>query len=412
MPGRLHRWAAVSLCAAALACTRPPPGAPAAPDGGAPSRVIAPGLAPPAEPTPTPGDVVAPPAPAPGASPGPGPADVAAPPARTCGDPGLTASERARCKFEALADEGAAAADALYASSMGATLSPRQRQQVASARDRMQREKARAGDRLRTLTRRRDARCALAECDGTIYPACVVGNRDGICDPGEDCLEVIGDGIGDDLQPCAPTKGRKAEDCVVVCDDEAVCRSDDSADADLQAGLEGDLDEALGHARAMKRAIESTGRAAAVAIAALPAVEAGETACALDPQGYARWSDAAAVAMRVAEVSTRGIADVGERFCDTSVFGFNCGACCVVLESLAMVAAVANAHCEAFDAVVTSATLDAALACVAQVSATTSQSLADVKALQEGLDRVEATQDEIILLLQTPPGARPGYPSP
>lgn len=339
---------------------------------------------------------------------------VAAPKPTTgdCSDPTLTRRQRVECKFAALADQGIATADAITTSSMSERLSPAQRQAVANVKGRLQKEKVRGADRLASLSRKRDARCPLAECDATLFPACAAGDGDGICEAGESCLEVMGDGIGDDQQPCAPTKGARREECVLVCDDEAVCRDDENLDPELQAHLEGELDEATSHAKVVERGVQTAAKATTSALAALGEAEAADDPCAVDFHGQHRASDEVAKWHKIAAVASRGVADVAERACDQAVLGFNGASGCWPFEAIAGLAAVASELIEGAGDVVDSATLDAALACVDAVNQKAAGNEAELELVQEALERVEGTQAEIVQLLLTPPGLRPGFPKP
>jgi hypothetical protein len=337
---------------------------------------------------------------------------LASPAPDDCGDPGKSRRERIQCKFAALADQGIATADALVASPAGAELSPAQLRAVGNMKVRLEKEKARGAERMSSLGRRRDARCPIAECDGTIHSACPVPDGDGVCEAGEGCLEVLGDGIGDDLQPCAPTKGARREECVRTCDDEAVCRDEENLDPALEDHLEGELDEAMLHGQAVERGLRAAQGATVSALAALDAVEVAGDPCALDAKGHARKSDELAKGLETAAVHLRGLTDVAERACDQAILGFNCAGCCVFLETMTGLVAVANEHVQSLDDVVSSATLDAALSCVAEVNRKAGANEAELKLLEESLLRVEATQEEVVRLLLTPPGLRPGYPQP
>ncbi len=94
-----------------------------------------------------------------------------------------------------------------------------QKQALMNQANRAENARSRASPMdFKQLTRKTDSTCQVVEflVDGM---AVMGGDGDGICEMGETCAEVIGDGIGDDDGECFPGQGGpKREICAEICD--------------------------------------------------------------------------------------------------------------------------------------------------------------------------------------------------
>ena len=80
----------------------------------------------------------------------------------------------------------------------------------------------------------RDERCYIKEFSG---------NDNGVCEKGEECSEIITDGIGDDIQPCK-LKGPKMhrEVCEQICT-QSLADDDENSDSETATDTENELKE-------------------------------------------------------------------------------------------------------------------------------------------------------------------------
>ena len=312
--------------------------------------------------------------------------------------------DQLKCKFDTLAVEGAALMEQLQKPPFAELQTPASLDGLAKSKARLDKEKGRLqADDFRLLTKKKDASCQLVEIlnDG-------IGDDNGVCDtknkPEESCAEVIGDGIGDDDGICSPMKGKKREACVQICD-EATMQDEENVDADLAAEYEGVLDEVTGHAREMNDALQEV----ALAMSSLSSSEDPLDPCPLDTGGLSRINFLVYLLSKTAAVSARGATDIGERFCDSEAVA-GCAACCAPAEAVAGGLEAAWTAIELTESSINSATIDAALSCVAKLKKAADANTALLKEVENDLKEVEASQEMIIQLLKLPQGQRPGFP--
>lgn len=188
-------------------------------------------------------------------------------------------------------------------------------------------------------------------CDTKELPADMGGNGDGdgICRGNERCEEVVGDQIGDDIQPC-DRKGRDKEVCVQVCGDgsEDVTTSrffavrtetEEDTDPELQADLEESFDDLAGQLSDLNGLLVDNAPAFRALVAEISAARGASDVC----KFQADWHSVSIPFLSAAKflnAIARGIADVGERFCDQTAAGFNSAAVCALMEGVANLANV------------------------------------------------------------------------
>lgn len=312
--------------------------------------------------------------------------------------------EQLKCKFDTLAVEGAALMEQLQQPPFAELQTPASLDGLAKSKSRLDKEKGRLqADDFRLLTKKKDASCQFVEIinDG-------VGNDDGVCDtknkPEESCAEVIGDGIGDDDGICSPMKGKKREACVQICD-EITMQDEENVDADLAAEYEGVLDEVTGHAKEMNEALQEV----AFSMSSFTNSEDPLDPCPLDTGGLSRINFLVYLLAKTAAVSARGATDIAERFCDSEAVA-GCAACCAPAEAVAGGLEAAWTAIELTESSINSATIDAALKCVAKLKSAGDANTELLKAVANGLKELEASQDMTIQLLSMPQGQRPDFP--
>jgi hypothetical protein len=314
-----------------------------------------------------------------------------------------TKGERLECKFDSLMDEGKKTIDELQKPPYDTLLPPAQLEGLAKTRENLDRGKSRLqSEDFHLLAKKKETTCQLVESSepGADH------NDDGVCDPNppakEDCAEVIGDGIGDDDGICSPLKGKKREVCVQICDEEAVLQDESNVDDEKAAELEGIYDNLVEHSKEVNDGLPQAG----ALILATSATSDPNDPCAIDAQGLSRTTALLRSLARGAAVGARGGADISERLCDQVVFGFNCAACCAPGEAIAGGLQAASTSIEMIEETINSATIDAALTCVAAMKQTAGDNNAMLLQIQAGLGQAQFEQAEIIHLLKTPLGQR------
>lgn len=313
-------------------------------------------------------------------------------------------SERIKCKFDRMADEGKKMLETMEG--VPDLFTPAQLHGIGKAKERMGREKGRLKpDDFKILTKKRSANCQLVEYSG---------DGDGVCDPkppaNEDCAEVIGDGIGDDDGICWPLKGKKREVCVQICDEEAVLVDESAMDDNSVAELEGVYDTLTGHAEEVAETIPETA-SLVYALSKVTTEDPCELQTTLERYSYDEYKKA-----RWAAIGSRAAADVAERFCDQawpSFFGaFSGAAACAAVEGVATGMSLWWQVISFNEAALDELTLDATIACASQAASGSNQTGEMIQSVQTTLDDVRAQNAEIIRLIKLPPGQRVGYPKP
>lgn len=314
-------------------------------------------------------------------------------------------SERLKCKFDRMTDESKKMLDNMETLP---NLTAAQLHGVGKAKERMDREKGRRSkEDFKLLAKKRSARCQLVE---------YTGNGDGVCDTtSEECAEVIGDGIGDDTQPCEPIKGKKREVCAQICDEEAVLLDESAIDDNAAAELEDLYDTMSGHIDEVNATIpETAAMMKAVTMTGEASVMAGN-ACAFQPP-YQRHSYEAYKKARWAAVGAKSVANVAERFCDQAYWAFfgsfSGSAACAAGEGVVLAMNIWWDIVDLAESSLDAQMLDAAIACANEAAADADKTALMIDVVRDELAEVRATNAEILRLMAMPPGQREGYPKP
>ena len=308
----------------------------------------------------------------------------------------MTKGERMKCKFDSLSNEGSLLLDQLNEPPFDSTQTQASLNGVQRSKDKLEKEKGRLqADDFRLLTKKKETSCQIMEA---VYD-------DGICGPGEDCAEVIGDGIGNDDGICHPKKGKKREVCAQICDDEASLQDEANIDDDLSTELEGVFDEMKDHAKEVNNSLQEVSKL----MSTLEVSEDPNDPCPLDTQGLSRINSLLSLAARTATVSSRGGADIAERLCDQQVI-MNCAACCAPGEVIAGALEAAWTAIEITESTINSSTIDTALSCVSKLKVLGSDNTTKLIQVENALKEMEKTQVMMINLLNTPQGQRQNFP--
>jgi len=347
------------------------------------------------------------------------PTQAAPPPPGDCDDL-QDKGERLACKAEKVHAGMDEAVNQLTADDMD-LLTPDQKSSLRHRQSRSNSEHDRAGaPGHKKLAQRRESPCVTVEYDAPPNETDPLddGNNDGACDPGELCAEVTTDGIGDDDGRCELFKehGNKKvwEPCVETCRPSADL--DDEADFDDAMADEAAL--AFDDASVLVDDLNVELRDARLAKAARPAPAARQ-----DPDdkcenllvGNRDFGEVVIQLSLAAAGAIQTTADVCADASRQSSGGFNWAAACIAPVALAGIAEGAHNVFELHDDGVTGDRLDATALCLEQMAtkADANRNALDglYARITEARERLEGKADEVLLLLNTPPGQRPDYPN-
>ena len=326
---------------------------------------------------------------------------------------------RMKCKMQNLSG----AFDGFVATVAGddtGTFSDRQKKQFQDMRDQVRNEAGRTPpEDFKQMGKKRELACRVREILGDVAEEddkngngeCddnerCIGNEDGTCDQDErgkgGCAEVLNDGIGDDDGICE-TKGRFDETCIELCDVDLTLAQGDETNVDR--GKAEDMEQSLEDATAV---VEDASLEVAAALKARKRAMASlASACDRSTLSACDYLECVMLAERsypanVIEGMVGGalgakiIADAcrdGAKWDRIS----NYAALCAIPGLIQSGFQIAAVVLENSDDSSTSERVDAIGNCV-------QESGAMVQAIKEAMQ-------EVIQLLETPPGRRPGYPA-
>lgn len=281
---------------------------------------------------------------------------------------------------------------------------PSQRDHMGNARERANRSRERihqAGG-LKRMGRKTKLECVINELfgDGS-------GNDDGICEKGEICEELLDDQIGDEDGECEWKFCGKKELCVENCDEDAVDEVADNYDTEAVNDIENSMNDVTNVLDDATIMLQARAQRMAVMREIQTVADPGDK-CALLPVARERnRSYAELQAIFAASNSTEMAYNICDSGCNQDAFGFNCSAVCAVLAGAAGVVDIIAEAAELQDDTVTSETVDAAGECIKQLGE-------EIDGLQEQLgdlnEMIEERFNEVVELLNTPPGKRPDFP--
>ncbi len=319
-------------------------------------------------------------------------------------------SARLKDKFDRVAGQAAQAAETLGGDGFAAFTTEEQRASLAASSARLGREK----DRVHAATLQgqagtRKVACPMKECDPDVDPLCAKPvDGDGICDPGENCWEIIGDKLGDDTQPCdLAATGKDREACAEVCDARAT-----DADGNVDEATLDEVDTVYDDVGNVSQEINESLPAMAAAAARAPG--APVSALADDPCGETaatrRWSWEWRFFAQLGTTTLRGAADTAERFCDSSTMGYSAAMACYGLELAAGVSKNLQTVLEISEGNIDQAVMDATLGC-ATLARDKGKALGEkLAAARRKAQTLEENQAFIIQLIETAQGRRPDFP--
>lgn len=267
---------------------------------------------------------------------------------------------------------------------------------------------------------KKNIKCQIVEQDQGIGE--MDGDNDGICTGNEICVEVIGDGVGNDDEECSPRNGAKKEICAEVCDEEGLS-IEENLDMDVGQELEDDLDRATSNFIELNDRLEED---MVLQARARQLVQSNDPCAAVMVGGLSRppnVEDRKPNALLGAALVVRDFqslqADLADKACSIDGAGFNVKVICAAFEALRAVAIIVATVQEIKRDNVTSATIETSFECIKkldqEVDMTTGQ-LDAIKGRVAMLEQqlIDAMNElfEVTGLLKTPPGRRPDYPLP
>lgn len=302
------------------------------------------------------------------------PALAVAPPPMQCDQP--ESGDRIKCKFGNIIEQQRGAAELLDQMGM---LPPTQADALIKHIDRAGRGQSRSDAMsFKQLTRKAKVECQVKEIIGDGK-----GDDDGICTGGEDCEEVLNDQIGNDDGVCRPMNGKNREVCVEICDDDAINSDPNNFDDDPNANTTGrDLEESLDDLTEqyedinLMMAQELSDRTLDQSLQAGGSSSLAGGACSTVLRG--RPSSTVTAILVGAAAGARVAADVNERFCDQTAFGFSGSSVCAVVEGIAGAAGVVATAYQVEGADIDSSTIDAIYACLQETSTATAAAVGAV----------------------------------
>ena len=179
------------------------------------------------------------------------------------------------------------------------------------------------GKNFKSFGKKKAGTCDLAE---------YAGDGDGICEPGEKCLEALGDGIGNDDSICKLT-GKNKEVCVEICEGSDVM--EDDTDTELLTDMEKNYDDITMNLRAANDLMESNGGQIVSMAGPLLASYEPADACKTSVDWFSYGRVLTMTIMKQVAVGVRGIADISDKGCNQDAAGFNTASVCMVLEGAA-----------------------------------------------------------------------------
>lgn len=256
-------------------------------------------------------------------------------------------------------------------------------------------------------------------------------------------LEIIGDGIGDDIQPCEKGEiceeiiddligdedgecwykfcGKKnGEICAENCNEDLIEDMNDNYDPNAAQDIEDSIVD-------VTAVLDDTNdlltmrleRMAAMKLSTVPLVQSLDPndKCARLPVDREREFDFTTLQGMLAGANAASMAyNICDSACNQDAFGWNCSAVCVVLATAEGVLETISDAFELQDDTVTAEQVDAACLCLKQTSAEIGDIQEEILLLKAQIqyltDLVNQRFDDMEVLLNTPQGRRPDFPIP
>ena len=302
--------------------------------------------------------------------------------------------DRLKCKFERVNSK---IGETLGNIEQLDILPPTQVNSLKNAHSRAARDKDRAGsEAFKGLTKKKDAKCEMKECDPAALPdnaKCkTLVDPNGICDDGEDCLEVLGDGIGDDVQPCSPLHGKNKEVCVQICDQEAI--NGDEGNFDDQAGS--DWEQTLGDTADNLDLMNTTVTQAVQPARVFQVIAADPTNMCANLLIAPKFTYEQLQGVRAGANAAKLAADSCDAGCNQDSFGWNCSAVCLAFRLAENILVAVADGFELQDNKDSGDQITAMAECLEE--------------LGTKINGIETKLNTVIELLNTPQGQRPDFP--
>jgi len=325
------------------------------------------------------------------------------PPRAACSDPDL--GERLKCKLGNVISQQEETANML---DQMADIPDAQKTAILSKKDRSRSAFDRSDPAdFKQFAKKKNPGCQIAEDPNGS------GDHDGICKGNEDCLEVIGDQIGDDVQPCR-SKGKPSERevCVQICDTEAVDSNPDNFDETGRGkDLEDELDDTVSQYEVLNQVLDQV-----LVLRAPRPISLSGGAC--DTTLAGRTGNGLLWASLGAKLVAETVENVSDKFCNQDVLGNNAATACAIVVIVSSVATDTWEVLDNIDGNRDSDGIDASYACLKEVSTSVGKGNGKVDAIDAKVDALDQQvkmlrqqMDELKLLLLTPQGKRGGFPT-
>ena len=310
--------------------------------------------------------------------------------------------DRLKCKFQNIIEQQEESASKL--SSMGNIPADRTDKLMRQVGKTMSTNSRTEPADFKQLTKKGQTQCDIVELLGHAQSN---GDGDGICTGNEMCEEDNADQIGNNDSVCSPKKGKKREMCLQICDTEAVRGNPNNFD-DSPGSRGADFEEVLDDITADYLELNND-LDQSVAVMASFAAQASSDSCGavLNARPTDKQLDNSFMAAYIAE----NLAEQADNICNLDAAGFNVAVACIVTDGIFIVAkGIADTITSANDSV-DSQTIDATLACVAELKATADEQANQLNAIDSKLNTTLEMLNETIELLTTPQGQRDGFPN-
>lgn len=256
---------------------------------------------------------------------------------------------------------------------------------------------------FKQFTKKNKAQCDIVEL--MEHPD-ANGDGDGICTGNERCAEDNSDQIGNNDGVCMPKNGKNREVCLQICDDEAVRGNPnnfDDSDGSRGADIEEILDNITDDYVELNRNLDED-----MAVFFAFTNQVGDDACnaVLNIRPTKKQLDNSFMAAYIAE----NLAEQTDNICNLDAAGFNAAIACIVTDGIYIVAKGISDTIVSANEEVDSQTIDATLACVSELKASSGEQERQLNAMDAKMDRTLDLLDETIRLLNTPTGQRESFP--
>jgi hypothetical protein len=317
--------------------------------------------------------------------------------------------ERMKCKFQNIIEQQNESADKLV--DMGTIPKERTDKLKRQIGKTMATQGKTEAENFKQLTKKNNTQCDTVELLDHMQAN---GDGDGICENNETCEEDNSDQIGNNDGVCSPTKGKKREVCLQICDDEAIKGNPNNFD-DAPGSRGADFDEVLDDITSDYLELNESLNEQMTVQASLVSLDSTNSECSsvLSARPTKKQLDNSFMAAYIAE----NLSEQADNICGLDAAGFNAHVACIVTDAIFIVAkGIADTITSANDDV-DSQTTDAIMRCVQALEASAGEQQDQLEAIESKMDVLDSKMNstlqklqESIDLLNTPQGQRNSFP--